>query len=130
MFVNTSLETLIHPVTLKFKDPKIEQHYRDFQNADFLRDYKCFYWIIASVTIIMLLTCYVTYTMREAGMKREALGSMLGSIMLLVGIMLELLVNAYERLHVIKSVPLVAFIFAACIIVNSALQLTPNLRPG
>eukprot|EP01022_Parablepharisma_sp_SALTPOND_P015141 TRINITY_DN2114_c0_g1_i1.p1 TRINITY_DN2114_c0_g1~~TRINITY_DN2114_c0_g1_i1.p1 ORF type:complete len:720 (+),score=53.20 TRINITY_DN2114_c0_g1_i1:154-2313(+) len=130
MFRNPSFGDLTHSWTLRFKNNNLEADYKALKDEDYLHKFSPFYWIILSVAIITGTISYMTYVAFSEGLYDEAWGTLISALLLFGGIILELIVNFWKKLRIIRTAPLGLCVFFATAVGNCLVEETPVVRLG
>lgn len=130
MFTHPEFKSQIHPVTLRFVKPELEDYYRGATKECYLRRFSPFYVLLMSLFLIACLAMTLAIYKFAKGDEWQAWASAIFSILVWSGIAVELLVNCFVLTQSLRTIPLVLFCFAACAEVNSLKLNMPGVRPG
>ena len=130
MFTSHSFDKVVQPWMLKFKNKQLENHYQNFLHEDYLQRFRYLYVIVFIDLFIMVSGAVLGSTFAAAGRKKDGWGLMGGSLLLLIGLLFELLVNFWPKLQKCRTLPLGLSILIVCSIFNSLFEPLPAVRPG
>ena len=130
MFVDKSFDDIIRHWSLKFINQKLESYYKNLQNEEYLKRFSPLYLILGSLIIVQSLATYLGFDFLDSGKVEQGFGMLISVLIGVSGVLLEIVVNSFSKLQILRSVPLGILVFAGSAIGNCLVEKTPVVRPG
>ena len=127
MFKVPSFENLIYPITLAFKFSNIEEHYKSTLDQTYLKKFSGFYLILIIMIAFMGTISIQAKRSFNDNSTLAGYGQMISVLMILLGVIVEFLVNINKCLQIVRTVPLVIFSCIAGSIFNSTIEIAPTI---
>jgi len=127
---NSKFENHYSPFTLIFYNRKLEDYYQRNRADLCLSHFSPFYLILITIIFIVCTTIYMGYQLFSLGQTKVGWFFVIGDGLLVLGMILEIIVNLIKKLQKMRCILLCIFIFLATAVVNCSIFMTPVSRLG
>ena len=126
----TPFQEVISCLTLRFKLSHLEEEYKKTFANYYSSIQLIFYFIMGIIVIFDITISWQAYTYHKNNSEFGYYGQMVTIFLMTFAVILEILINIFHNLQIIRGIPFGILICFVCTIGNVTTEPTPTSRPG